>query len=100
MQRRIDQRGSRVYVDTGQTGRRRTIVAPYSVRAFPGATVSTPVAWEEMNLALDPRRFSLRTVPERIKRLGDPMRPLLHHAPDLAASVELLAALAGVGPRS
>jgi len=43
MERRVNQRGNRVYVDTGQTGPSRTIVAPYSVRAHPGATVSAPI---------------------------------------------------------
>src|SRR5690606_7657613 len=44
MERRIEARGDRVYVDTGQTGRSRTIVAPYSARAVRGATVSTPLS--------------------------------------------------------
>src|SRR5262249_8203284 len=37
-----------VYIDTGQTGRTRAIVAPYCVRAFPGARVSTPLTWDEV----------------------------------------------------
>ena len=41
MERRVDKRGGRMYVDTGQTGPSRTIVSPYSVRAYPGATGST-----------------------------------------------------------
>src|SRR5262249_6771526 len=48
MERRIADRGARVYVDTGQTGRSRTIVAPYSVRAQPGATISTPLEWDDV----------------------------------------------------
>ena len=52
MERRISGRGERVYIDTGQTGRSRTIVAPYSVRAHRGATVSTPLFWEEVRQRL------------------------------------------------
>ncbi len=47
MERVVARRGARVYVDTGQTGQTRAIVAPYSVRAVPGATVSTPLDWNE-----------------------------------------------------
>ncbi len=59
MERRVADRGARVYVDTGQTGRSRTIVAPYSVRAVRGATVSTPLAWAEVHAALDPKSFDM-----------------------------------------
>jgi bifunctional non-homologous end joining protein LigD len=65
MERRIEKRGDKLYVDTGQTGRSRTIVAPYSVRAIQGARVSTPLRWEELHLALDPSVFTILTVPER-----------------------------------
>jgi bifunctional non-homologous end joining protein LigD len=49
MERRVDKRGGRLYVDTGQTGASRTIVAPYSVRAQTGAGVSTPLFWNELS---------------------------------------------------
>jgi bifunctional non-homologous end joining protein LigD len=87
MERRISGRGDRVYVDTGQTGRSRTIVAPYSVRAYPGATVSTPLAWEEVHLALEPSLFTMFTVPERLESRGDPMATLLDERPDIASAV-------------
>ncbi|MCC6525188.1 MAG: DNA ligase D, partial [Polyangiaceae bacterium] len=84
MERRIADRRGRVYVDTGQTGRSRSIVAPYSVRAVPGARVSTPLTWSEVHLGLDPARHTLSTVPERVAAHGDPMRPLLDAHPDVA----------------
>ena len=93
MERRVADRRGRVYVDTGQTGRSRTIVAPYSVRAVRGARVSTPLDWSEVHLALDPARFTLLSVPERLEKLGDPMRPLLDAAPDVSAAIERLGAL-------
>src|SRR5690606_33006655 len=78
MERRVEKRGDKLYVDTGQTGRSRTIVAPYSVRAIPGARVSTPLHWEELHLALDPSVFTILTVVDRVKARGDPMQDLLN----------------------
>jgi bifunctional non-homologous end joining protein LigD len=90
MERRVDRRGPKVYVDTGQTGRSRTIVAPYSVRAHPGATVSTPLAREELHVALDPTRFTMMTVPARVAELGDPMAGFFDVRPDVAQAVQKL----------
>jgi bifunctional non-homologous end joining protein LigD len=95
MERAIGRRGAKVYVDTGQTGPSRAIVAPYSVRAVAGATVSTPLSWDEVEPALDPRAFTLRSVPDRVAARGDPMAPLLTARPDVAAAVTRLAALLG-----
>src|SRR5262249_40601344 len=75
-----------VYIDTGQTGRSRAIVAPYSVRAVPGATVSTPLTREEVSAALVPGRHTLFSVPGRIAS-GDPMAGLLTAAPDLTQAL-------------
>ena len=88
--RRVDRRGGRVYIDTGQTGRSRTIVAPYSVRAYRGARVSTPLSWDEIHMALDPGRLDMFTVPGRIASGGDPMRELLQQRPDVPAAVAKL----------
>ncbi len=91
MERVKERRGGRVYIDTGQTGRSRTIVAPYSVRAIPGARVSTPLAWDEVHQALDPAAFDMFTVPARVAEIGDPMARLLEARPDVPAAVEKLA---------
>ena len=93
MERVVERRGERVYVDTGQTGRSRTIVAPWSVRAYPGATVSTPIAWDEVGLALDPKKLTMFTVVERVSRDGDPMAEMLSQRPDVPASVAALGKL-------
>jgi bifunctional non-homologous end joining protein LigD len=97
MERRVSQRAGKLYIDTGQTGRSRTIVAPYSVRAQPGATVSTPLRWEEVHAALDPRQFTIASVPARILERGDPMAELLQQRPDVKRALEKLdAQLAGL----
>jgi bifunctional non-homologous end joining protein LigD len=73
MERRKEKRGGRVLIDVGQTGRLRSIVAPYSVREVAGAPVSTPLHWDEVSLSLDPAAFNIFTVPERVLSFGDPM---------------------------
>lgn len=93
MDRTVTKRGRRVYVDTGQTGTSRAIVAPYSVRAVPGATVSTPLSWDELTPELDPRVFTIATVPARIAKRGDLLAGLLGTRPDVVAAVAKLAAL-------
>jgi bifunctional non-homologous end joining protein LigD len=93
MERVRDRRGPRVYVDTGQTGTIRAIVSPYSVRAYPGGRVSTPLVWDEVGFALDPGRFTITTVPERARTVGDPMAGMFEVRPDIAAAVSVLEAL-------
>ncbi len=93
MERIVAKRGPRVYVDTGQTGPTRTIVAPWSLRAKAGATVSMPLSWSEVVPGLDPASFTLRSAPERLRTVGDPMEGLLDARPDIPAAVERLGAM-------
>jgi bifunctional non-homologous end joining protein LigD len=64
-------RGGRVLVDAARNTYAQTAVAPYAVRAKPGAPVATPLFWEEVEDA-EPRGWTLATVPERLERRGDP----------------------------
>jgi bifunctional non-homologous end joining protein LigD len=94
--RAVRARGGKVYLDFMQNGYGKTIAAPYAVRPRPGAPVSTPLRWSEVNARLDPARFTIRTVPARARRLGeDPLRPVLSGAPDLLAALERLRARSG-----
>jgi bifunctional non-homologous end joining protein LigD len=71
-------RGGRVYIDVLQNARGHHAVPPYVLRPVPGATVSTPLRWVELKVGLDPKRFTLRTVPARLARLKeDPMAALV-----------------------
>ena len=55
----------------------QTTVAPYAVRAIPGAPVATPLAWDELeDPTLHPRRWTLANVPGRLAERGDPWRGL------------------------
>jgi bifunctional non-homologous end joining protein LigD len=66
-----EKRKGLLYVDYLQNGEGKTIVAPYTIRALDGAPVSTPLAWSEVSEKLDPSRFTIRTVLERIEKHGD-----------------------------
>jgi bifunctional non-homologous end joining protein LigD len=67
-------------------------VAPFSVRPLPGAPVSMPLRWSEVNGRLDPGRFTIRNAAVRMRRLGgDPLAGVLASAPDLAAALAALA---------
>jgi bifunctional non-homologous end joining protein LigD len=90
MERKVDKRGDRMYVDTGQTGTSRTIVAPYSVRAHPGATVSTPLAWDELHAGLDPARFTIVSVPLRVAEIDDPWLGFDEAKPNVASALAKL----------
>ncbi len=90
--RSIAARGGRVYVDALQNGRGKLLAAPYCVRPHPGAPVSTPLDWREVNARLDVRAFNLKTVPPRLrKRKADPLLPVLTEQPDLERALALLA---------
>ena len=95
MERTIQKRGPKVYVDTGQTGASRAIVAPYSVRAVAGAKVSTPLRWSEVNEKLDLGAFTIRTVPARIAKVGDLLAGMLAATPDVPAAVAKISSLLG-----
>jgi bifunctional non-homologous end joining protein LigD len=66
------ERGSRIYVDIGRNGPGATIAAPYSVRPRPGAPVSAPCTWEEVeNGTAIPQAFTLRAMADRLTNMGD-----------------------------
>ena len=74
----ISGREHRVLVDYAQNSLGRTTVAPYSARPRPGATVSTPLTWREVEDGrVRPGDFTVRTVPQRLKALGDLFAPVL-----------------------
>lgn len=60
-----------VYLDCLQNMRGKSVAGAYAVRARAGATVSTPLAWEEVDQTLDRDAFTIMTVPDRLTRLGD-----------------------------
>ena len=66
-----------VLIDANQNGQGKTIASAYSVRPGPGAPVSTPLHWREVNAKLDPLAFTMDVVLDRVGRHGDLYRPVL-----------------------
>jgi len=79
-----------VLVDHRQNGHGKTIASAYSVRPRPGAPVSTPLRWEELNEKVTPRDFGMREVLERIERHGDLYEPVLRGGQSLAPALRSL----------
>jgi bifunctional non-homologous end joining protein LigD len=64
-------RGDKVYVDTPQHGKSRTLIAPYSARALQRATVAAPLTWQELEQGAVPEQFTVWSVPDRVAQVGD-----------------------------
>ncbi|MCX7521443.1 non-homologous end-joining DNA ligase [Microbacterium sp. STN6] len=74
-----EERGRRVFVDFNQANRDRTIAGAYSPRALPGASVSCPVEWDELE-RVAPGDFTIESVPTRLLERGDPWAAM-HEGP-------------------
>jgi bifunctional non-homologous end joining protein LigD len=84
-------RDGRIYVDTGRNGYSATFAAAYTVRAKPGAPVSAPCTWEEVESGVvHPQSFTLRNMPERIAAIGDPWSDLRRRGRSLRRAIERL----------
>ena len=71
VERSLSQRRGRLYLDCMQNGYGKTVVAPYSPRAIDGAPVSAPLKWSEITKKLDPMKYNIRTMPNRLAKVGD-----------------------------
>lgn len=92
--RHVTKRGDKVYLDYLQNRTGQTIVAPFSVRPLPGATVSMPLVWDEVDETLDPKAFTIKTAIDRMQRLtSDPCVVVLEENPDLGTVLQKLAEL-------
>ena len=77
IERSIKKRKNKLYIDFLQNRRGQTLAAPYSVRPKPGATVSTPLEWSEVNEKLHPSQFTIKNVLKRFEKKGDLWTPVL-----------------------
>lgn len=82
----------KIYMDYLQNRKGQTIACAYSLRPKKGATVSTPLDWSEVKKGLIPQQFTIKTVPQRIKKTGDLFAPMLDpgNAIDLGSCIERL----------
>jgi DNA ligase D len=83
-----EERGRRVFVDFNQNAPHKTVFGAWSVRARPGAQVSAPLAWAELDDA-DPDQFTIATVPDRLDRHGDPWAGMAGDPQSLQPLLEL-----------
>lgn len=90
-------RGDRIYADIMRNGYAQTAVAPYSVRAHPGAPVAVPLHWDEVtDPQLSPRGVTIRTIAARLDQLastGDPWAGMARHRYGLARPRRLVRGL-------
>ncbi|MFK0038300.1 non-homologous end-joining DNA ligase [Paenarthrobacter sp. NPDC090517] len=77
-----EERGTRIFVDFNQANRDRTIAGAYSPRAVPTAQVSCPLTWDELENA-DPGKYTIKTVPDRLAKVGDPWKSMHDHPGDI-----------------
>jgi bifunctional non-homologous end joining protein LigD len=87
---KADRRG-RIYVDTARNGYSATFAAAYTVRARPGAPVSAPCTWEELERgAVAPDTFTVRTMKERVDSVGDLWKDMRRRGRSLRRAAEKL----------
>jgi bifunctional non-homologous end joining protein LigD len=88
-------RGDRVFIDIARNAYGQTVVAPYSVRALPAASVATPLGWEELDSpGLKPDRYTVRNLFRRLGQKRDPWADMQRKPQSLAQARRKLAALA------
>jgi len=90
-------RGGRILVDTGRNGFSATHASVYAVRAKAGAPISAPCTWDEIAAGtVEPRTFTLRTMPARIEAVGDLWSDLRKRGRSLKRPIAALRRLASV----
>jgi bifunctional non-homologous end joining protein LigD len=86
----VSRRSGKVFMDVNMNREGANIAAAYSVRPEPGATVSAPFTWDELD-DIDPRNFSIETMFDRVAEVGDPFLPVAEGpGQSIAAAIETL----------
>lgn len=92
LERNPKSRRGNIYLDFLQNAIAQTVAAPYSARPRAGAPVSAPLRWEEVKPGLRPADFTIRNMPDRIRKLGDLFSGVLGQGVDLEACLKKLSA--------
>jgi bifunctional non-homologous end joining protein LigD len=90
VERSPSKRRRKVYLDFLQNAKSQTVACVYSVRPKPGATVSTPVYWEEVKKGLSPATFTIKNIFERLKTEGDIFKPVYEKGIDLKKTLMMI----------
>lgn len=88
-EQRKSRRGNRVFLDYLRNAYGQTAVAPYAVRALPGAPIATPLRWTEVGADLDPRRYRIGNIFRRMARVRDPWARMSERASRLPGLDEI-----------
>lgn len=80
LERMVRKRGKQVYFDYLQMWRGKSLICAYSPRARPGAPVSAPLNWPELDKGIDPEQFHLNNIHDRLEKMGDLFLPLTSEA--------------------
>src|SRR5579872_2688131 len=83
----------KVYFDYLQISTGKTIAGPYVIRAYPGAPVSTPLKWSEVEKGLRPEEFHIRNARDRFDKVGDLFEPVLTKKQRIEEAIEKLGSL-------
>jgi len=89
VERTVRKRGAKIYVDYMQNVKGKTLCSVYSVRPRPGATVSAPLYWDEVN-SIKPSDFTIKTILPRLQKLGELFAPVLTDRQSLDAAFSQL----------
>lgn len=87
---RKNKRKGRVFIDVARNAYAQTAVAPYAVRAKPGAPVATPIDWDELNSGMSPQKYNIKNIFRRLSQKKDPWKDFRKHAKSISGSAEKL----------
>ncbi|HMV91673.1 MAG TPA: non-homologous end-joining DNA ligase, partial [Cyclobacteriaceae bacterium] len=90
VERPLNQRKGRIYIDFLQNRRGQTLSSVYSIRPVPGASVSTPLLWKEVKHGLTPLDFTIKTIHKRLDKVGDLFANVLTDKNDLRKCIDRL----------
>jgi bifunctional non-homologous end joining protein LigD len=90
LERSLAKRGDKIYIDFLQNRKGQTLACPYSLRPKKGATVSTPLEWDEVKTGLHPSNFNIKNIFERLAKKKDLFAPVLGKGIDLKKCLEKL----------
>lgn len=90
LERSPSKRQRKVYLDFLQNRKGQTLAAPYSIRPRPGATVATPLAWDEVKPGIEPTDFNIKNIFKRLEKKRDLFKPVLGRGIDINACIKNL----------
>jgi bifunctional non-homologous end joining protein LigD len=90
LERSLSKRGPKIYIDFLQNRTGQTLASVYSLRPVPGASVSTPLEWKEVNHQLSPQQFTMQNIFQRLKKKGDLFVPVLNEANSIEKALKKL----------